>query len=52
MSKLHTAADMIRFLLSKKKYWLIPFVILMLLLGLLIVFLQTSILAPLLYPLI
>lgn len=52
MSKLHTTGEIIHFLLSKKKYWLIPFVILLLILGLIIVFLQTSILAPLLYPLI
>jgi len=43
--------SLIDFLMSRKKYWIIPLVIMLLMLGLLIVFASSSALAPLIYPL-
>ncbi|MFC2171339.1 DUF5989 family protein [Acidobacteriota bacterium] len=39
------------FIKHEKKYWLLPLVILLLLLGIIIIFAETSPLAPFLYPL-
>jgi len=43
--------DIWGFMRERKKFWLLPFIIIMLLLGLLIVLTQGSALAPFIYPL-
>ena len=45
------AKEMIIFLFSRKKYWLIPVVVMMCILGFLLVFTQGSALAPFIYAL-
>ncbi len=52
MSKFDTAKKIFNFFMAKKQFWLIPVLVLLLLIGVLIVFLQTSALAPLIYPFI
>jgi hypothetical protein len=42
--------DILAFLLARKKYWLIPIVLVLLLLGILAVFGEGSALAPFIYP--
>ena len=51
MSKLHIVAEFWRFLRIRKKYWLAPIVLVLLLLSLLIVVTQGSALAPFIYAL-
>jgi hypothetical protein len=41
--------EFIRFLLTRKKYWLAPILLVMLLIGGILVFSQGSVLAPLIY---
>ena len=43
--------ELTEFLLARKKYWLIPIVVVFVLFGLLIVFSQTSAVAPFIYTL-
>lgn len=40
-----------RFLKARKKFWLLPIILIMLLLGVLIVFAQGSVIAPFVYTL-
>jgi Family of unknown function (DUF5989) len=49
MSKLSTAKQMVHFIFQSKKYWLLPLLIILVLFGLLIVFTQSSALAPFIY---
>jgi hypothetical protein len=51
MSKLSIAMEFWQFLRIRKKYWLGPIVLMMLLLGALIVFTEGSALAPFIYAL-
>lgn len=51
MSKGHVLSEFWRFLMAEKKYWLIPIVAVFLLFGLLIVFSQSSAVAPFIYTL-
>jgi hypothetical protein len=51
MSKGRVLAEFWRFLKQEKKYWLMPIVFVFLLFGLLIVFAQSSALAPFIYSL-
>ena len=51
MSKLKVLKDFWGFLNERKKWWLAPILIVMLLLGLLIIFTETSALAPFIYTL-
>lgn len=51
MTKFATLIDFIRFLNRRKKYWLIPIVLILLSLGFVLVITQGSVLAPLIYPL-
>jgi hypothetical protein len=44
-------AELCSFLLSRKKFWLIPILVVMLLLGALLVFAQGSAIAPFIYTL-
>ena len=51
MSKLRVLREFWEFLRQEKKYWLAPIVIVLLLFGLLLVFTQTSAVAPFIYTL-
>jgi uncharacterized protein DUF5989 len=51
MSKLSIVRELVGFLKIEKKYWLAPIVVVFVLLGLLIVFAQSSTLAPFIYSL-
>lgn len=51
MSKLRIAAEYLEFLRHRKKWWLLPLAVLLLLLGTLIVLAQGSALAPFIYAL-
>lgn len=52
MGKFSTARELIGFLMERKKYWLIPLVVLLLVFGLLIFFGEATGLGPLAYPFI
>lgn len=49
MYRIATLKEFWSFLRIKKKYWLLPIVIMLLLLGLLIVFTESSALSPFIY---
>lgn len=49
MSKLSIFAELWRFLKYRKKWWLLPIIVLIALLGLILVFAQGSALAPFIY---
>jgi drug/metabolite transporter superfamily protein YnfA len=51
MSKVRVLTEFWQFLRQEKKYWLAPIVVMFLLFGLLIVFSQSSALAPFIYTL-
>jgi drug/metabolite transporter superfamily protein YnfA len=51
MSKGRVVSDFWAFLRQEKKYWLVPIAIMFVLFGLLIVFSQSSALAPFIYTL-
>jgi len=51
MSKGRVLSEFLQFLRQEKKYWLVPVVIVFLLFGLLIVFSQSSAVAPFIYTL-
>ena len=51
MSKSRVLAEFIEFLKQEKKYWLVPIVVVFVLFGLLIVFSQSSAVAPFIYTL-
>lgn len=51
MSKFVTFKSLIRFLITQKKYWLIPIIIVLVILGTLVVFTENSVLAPFIYSL-
>lgn len=51
MNKLKTFLNFVSFLKQRRKYWLLPIVIILLLIGLLFVFAQGSAIAPFIYPL-
>ena len=51
MSKVRVLSEFWSFLRQEKKYWLVPIVIVFLLFGLLIVFSQSSAVAPFIYTL-
>jgi hypothetical protein len=51
MSKARVLTEFWQFLRQEKKYWLAPIVVMFLLFGLLIVFSQSSALAPFIYTL-
>ena len=44
-------AEMIRFLLARKKFWLVPIMLMMVVLGGLVVFTHGSVIAPFIYTL-
>jgi hypothetical protein len=49
MSRIAIIREFWSFLIDRKKYWLIPIVIMLLLLGALIVFTESSVLSPFIY---
>jgi hypothetical protein len=51
MSKLRVVGEFVQFLKHEKKYWLAPIIIVFVLFGLLIVFSQSSAIAPFIYTL-
>ena len=51
MGKTRVLSELLAFLKQEKKYWLMPIVILFVLFGLLIVFSQSSAVAPFIYTL-
>ena len=51
MGKGRVLAELWQFLRQEKKYWLLPIVIVFVMLGLLIVFAQSSAVAPFIYTL-
>jgi hypothetical protein len=51
MSKARVLTEFVQFLRHEKKYWLVPIVIVFVLFGLLIVFSQSSAIAPFIYTL-
>lgn len=50
MDKLTTISDIGGFLIDRKKYWLLPVVVMLALLGLVIVVGESSALGPFVYP--
>jgi len=51
MSKLTVLREFLDFLRQQKKYWLMPIVIVMVLVGMLLIFAQTSAVGPFIYTL-
>jgi hypothetical protein len=51
MSKGRVLSEFLQFLRQEKKYWLVPIVVVFVLFGLLIVFSQSSAIAPFIYTL-
>jgi hypothetical protein len=51
MSKGRVLSEFMQFLKQEKKYWLVPIIIVFVLFGLLIVFSQSSAVAPFIYTL-
>jgi hypothetical protein len=51
MGKARVLSEFVQFLRQEKKYWLVPIVIVFVLFGLLIVFSQSSAVAPFIYTL-
>jgi len=51
MSKGAVVRDLLRFLMRRKRYWLLPMVLTLLLLGLLVVLTEGSAVAPFIYTL-
>jgi uncharacterized membrane protein len=50
-SKLHTAGDLLGFFWNNKWWWLVPMLLVLLLLGVILVFAQSSAIAPFIYTL-
>jgi hypothetical protein len=51
MAKLSILKQFMQFLIARKRYWLIPIIVIVFVIGLLIVFAETSALAPFIYTL-
>jgi hypothetical protein len=52
MSKFSIFVDLWRFMRVRKKWWLLPMILLLVILGLILVFAQASPLAPFIYTII
>jgi hypothetical protein len=50
MARQSLTRDFLLFLKQEKKYWLIPLVVLLLAVGAILVFANSSVLAPFIYP--
>jgi hypothetical protein len=44
--------DVVQFLMERKKWWLLPIILALLILGLLLIFAESSAVAPFVYPMI
>ncbi len=44
--------DILNFLMERKKWWLLPIILALLILGLLLIFAESSAVAPFVYPMI
>lgn len=51
LSRLWIIPELVQFLMAEKKYWLIPFVIIIVLFGLFLIFAELTGVAPFIYPL-
>jgi hypothetical protein len=51
VSKLDAVLDLFRFLRYRKRFWLVPFVVVLLLLGLVLVAAESSVVGPFIYTL-
>ena len=51
MSKLSILKEFFEFLKARKRYWLAPIILILVLLGMLIVFAESSVVAPFIYTL-
>ncbi|NQT46684.1 MAG: hypothetical protein HQ593_04310 [Candidatus Omnitrophica bacterium] len=51
MSRVKILKELAQFMMTRKRFWLAPIVIMLLLLGLLIVFTESSVVAPFIYAL-
>jgi hypothetical protein len=51
MSKARVVGELWQFLMQEKKYWLVPIIVIFVAFGLLIVFSQSSAVAPFIYTL-
>lgn len=51
MSRIRVLGEFVQFLRAEKKYWLLPIVFVLVLFGLLLVFAQSSAVAPFIYTL-
>ncbi len=51
MSRLKTLRHLFQFMMNRKRFWLAPILIILILLGVLLVFTQGTILAPFVYTL-
>ncbi|MDT4954385.1 MAG: hypothetical protein QOJ02_2523 [Acidobacteriota bacterium] len=49
MSKLGLASEFLLYLRRNKKFWLLPIIVVLLLMGLLLIFAQSSALSPFIY---
>ena len=49
--KIKTSKEFIKFLVKRKRWWLIPVIVILLVLGIVLVFAESSALAPLIYTL-
>ena len=52
MNKLSIFVELWRFMRVRKKFWLLPLILLVILLGILLIFAQTSPLAPFIYTIV
>ena len=52
MSKLQIFGELWQFMRIRKKWWLLPLIFILLILGLMLIFAQTSPLAPFIYTII
>lgn len=51
MAKMEVLRELWEFMKVRKRYWLIPIVVVLMLFGLLLVFTETSVVAPFIYTL-
>jgi hypothetical protein len=51
MGKMRVLGELLEFLKQEKKFWLMPMVVILVLVGLLLVFAQTSAVGPFIYTL-
>jgi hypothetical protein len=51
MNKISIFIELIQFLIKNKRYWIIPIIIVLLLLGMLLILTESSVLSPFIYSL-